>query len=254
MPVTNRRFLAPLLATGLLALAAAAPVRAQIFKCTDGDGNVAFRQTPCPDAQATSEQLSARSTGDSESGGDCGLANRFAYATARYMHSGMSSSDVFARYGGVDALSKSTLGVINFVYGFESIGDVGAERIASLSEARCRSGSLGELSCETLPPSYARLTPACNPDLDEAPTGQAAAVPDAGPEVTAAATPAETRASTADTASDPDRVRQCREPIEQQIEAIDTRMRAGYSSAQGEAYRERLRDLTQRLRECARNP
>jgi hypothetical protein len=43
---------------------------------------------------------------------------------------------------------------------------------------------------------------------------------------------------------------QCKKRYRDQIDAIDVEMRRGYSSAQGEAYRERLRVLTQHLRRC----
>ena len=43
---------------------------------------------------------------------------------------------------------------------------------------------------------------------------------------------------------------ECKQAYRDQIDAIDAEMRHGYSSEQGERYRERLRSLTERMREC----
>jgi hypothetical protein len=53
-----------------------------------------------------------------------------------------------------------------------------------------------------------------------------------------------------DDARSPEFVAQCKKKYRDAIDEIDAEMRQGYSSEQGEAYRQRLRILTEQLRAC----
>ena len=90
------------------------------------------------------------------------------------MQAGSRSDELFDRYGGLDSLSKGSINIINYVYGYRSNGGVSAERIAALTQAKCRARALGEVSCESLPLSYTDSIGGCDPeeeqDEDGAPT------------------------------------------------------------------------------------
>ena len=209
---------------------------ADIHKCTDEDGNVEYAQTPC--ANQKTENVRSSAVDSNREALDCSYASRFALSTARRMRTGVRSSDLFNLYGGIDALSVGTIGVINYVYSYRSNDDVAVERIASLTQAKCRARSLGNVSCEALPLSYTESLGGCGADpevieiAEQLPVQQQPVL-----------------RSTA-TSRSPELIEECKDNYRDQIDEIDAEMRRGYSSAQGEAYRERLRTLTQQLRAC----
>lgn len=218
----------------LTALLFAVDARADIYKCKDADGNIMYAQTPCK--KQASEKID--STGSrSTQATDCSLASRFAVTAARHMRAGSRSDEVFNRYGGLDSLSKGSIGVINYVYSFRTNDDVSEERIGGLAQAKCRARSFGDVSCESLPPSFIEGIGGCDAEDREEPL----------------ATPGLPVKRTTPRAPDSRKdeiTQQCKKRYRDQIDAIDAEMRRGYSSAQGEAYRERLRVLTQQLRRC----
>ena len=168
----------------------------------------------------------------------CLYANKFAVSTARLMRAGQSSDEVFNRYGGLDSLSKSSIGVINYVYSFRTNDDVSVERIAALTQAKCRARSLGDVSCELMPLSFTEPMGGCDGEGEVAIDEPVAQAPGPAPSF---------NRKTENTVST-EGVEQCKKRYRDQIDAIDAQMRSGYTSAQGEAYRERLRTLTEQLR------
>lgn len=227
--------------------------RAEIFKCKEADGTLTFSQTPC----STEAPVTVRtSTGDT-SEFNCSYANKFAFATARTMQSGVPSDEVFNRYGGLDALSKGTIGVINYVYSFRTNDEVSAERIAGLSQAKCKARSFGDASCDALPLSFTESLGGCNAEaIEEAPQERRAEVATTmsalseGTSTAATNSSAERRPATVTASIDKEAVAECKKKYRDQIDAIDAQMRSGYTSEQGEAFRQRLRGLTEKLRAC----
>lgn len=221
-------------------LFACADAQGDVFKCTAEDGSLTFQQTPCPEQKVEKVQnaVSASATQD------CSHAGQFATLAARLMRSGLRSDEIFDRYGGVDSLSRSSLGVINYVFTFRTNDDVSIERIAALTQAKCQARSLGDVNCETLPALYTETLASCNPDLEEDRVASTA-----GSSEQTIAAPISTRAATDGTRSS-EEIAQCKKKNRDAIDAIDAEMRRGYSSEQGEAYRQRLRVLTERLRAC----
>jgi len=213
----------------------AVDAHADIYKCTDADGSVMYSQTPC-------KNQASESVGSTDSKSpnvmDCSLASRFAITTARHMRAGSRSDEVFNRYGGLDSLSKGSIGVINYVYSFRTNANVSEERIGGLAQAKCRARSFGDVSCEALPPSFIQGLGGCDEEDWEEPPIEAA--PPVASRTTARAN---------DSRND-EFTMQCKKRYRDQIDAIDEEMRRGYSSTQGEAYRARLRVLTQQLRRC----
>jgi hypothetical protein len=214
--------------------------QAEVFKCTAEDGSLTFQQTPCPEQKVEKVQT-AVSASDAM---NCSHARQFAVLAGRFMRSGLRSDELFERYGGLDSLSRSSLGVINYVYTFRTNDDVSVERIAALTQAKCQARSLGDVNCETLPASYTETLASCNPDLEED-----RVVSTAGSSEPTLAAPTSTRART-DAARSSEEIAQCKKKNRDAIDAIDAEMRRGYSSEQGEGYRQRLRVLTEQLRAC----
>ena len=208
---------------------------ADIYKCTDVDGNVMYSQTPCKNQASESV---GRTDSKSANVMDCSLASRFAITTARHMRAGSRSDEVFNRYGGLDSLSKGTIGVINYVYSFRTSANVSEDRIGVLAQAKCRARSFGDVSCEALPLSFIQGLGGCDEEGWEEPPIEAA------PPVASRTT------ARANYSRNDEFTMQCKKRYRDQIDAIDAEMRRGYSSAQGEAYRARLRVLTQQLRRC----
>ena len=240
---------AALTALLLTLIVSPAELSAQVFKCEEADGTLTYSQTPCaaPDAAAVKAPAA-----DAEPL-DCRYANKFAFATARRMQGGVPSSELFRAYGGLDAVSKGSLGIINYVYSFRTASDVSAERIAGLAQAKCEARSFGDVSCEALPPSFVEGLGGCEADADavEAPIPAGAPAPADTPRIRAdhsQAVPGTSQAAVG--SNNKELTEQCKKRYRDQIDAIDAEMRRGYSSEQGEAYRETLRGLTEQLRAC----
>jgi len=211
---------------------------AEVFKCTAEDGSLTFQQVPCPEQEV--EVVKTQETATAEL--DCRYTSRFADFTARYMRAGVRSDEVFTGYGGLDAMSRPSIGVINYVYSFRTNSDVAVERIAGLAQAKCQAGSFGNASCEAFPGSFTDGLGGCDGELqDELVAATEAPVSASVP--TTQQQPSARERSTEDTAT-------CKQHYRDAIDDIDAEMRRGYSSEQGEAYRQQLRQLTEKLRAC----
>jgi len=228
-----------------ISLLAAAPAGwAEVFKCTAEDGSLTFQQTPCPEQKV--EVVNTQSPAGAEL--DCRYASRFADFTARHMRAGIRSDEAFDSFGGLDALSRPSIGVINYVYSFRTNDDVSAERIAGLAQAKCQAGSFGDASCDALPLSFTDGLGGCDGDLQEDVAAQGdvtrvSGMPADGAQPLSPRQPAKVSRS-------PEEVATCKKRYRDAIDEIDAEMRRGYSSDQGEVYRQRLRQLTEKLRAC----
>jgi hypothetical protein len=231
-----RNFIYGMVTIGLLVTSA--PGRADVFKCTAEDGGLTFQQTPCPEQKV--EKVRTETQADETL--DCSFSNRFAVSTARLMRAGVTSNEVFDRYGGLDALSRSSIGVINYVFSFRTSDDVTVERIAGLADAKCRVGSFGDAQCEELPLSFTEAIGGCDGEGEV----QEILAEAQGETQSFAATSTRSFASGR---SDED-VQTCKKHYRDAIDEIDAEMRRGYGSEQGEVYRQRLRQLTEKLRAC----
>ncbi len=238
----------------LLLLVACWPAHAEIFKCVAPNGELTFSQTPCPEegSKVTVERTVKSSTTDEA---ECQYAHRFALSTAREMKSGVASSTLFDRYGGLNAMSRGSVSLISYVYQYRTNDDVSAERVASLSVAKCKAKSFGDVGCEQLPDAYTSQFGGCE-QVEE--NGGAAAIPVAS---TAASqpnyfqTPQQARATEQaqyrDTKTrEKEQRAACKERIRDQIDRINSQLRAGYSASQGTRLRDRRRDLEEQMRDC----
>ena len=231
-----RNFIYGMVTIGLLV--SSNPGRSDVFKCTAEDGGLTFQQTPCPEQKV--EKVATQAA--AKKGLDCSFANRFAVSTARLMRAGVKSDEVFGRYGGLDALSRSSIGVINYVFSFRTNDEVTVERISELSDAKCRVGSFGDAHCEALPLAFTEGIGGCDGEGEV----QEIFADEPGDPQPFASTP--TRSFTSGRSDE--EIQTCKKHYRDSIDEIDAEMRGGYSSEQGEAYRQRLRVLTEKLRAC----
>lgn len=221
-------------------LLASAGGQAEVFKCTAEDGGLTFQQTPCPEQKV--EKVATQAPVAAGEGPDCSFANRFAVSTARLMRAGVESGEVFDRYGGLDVLSRPTIGVINYVFSFRTSDDVPVERIAELASAKCKVGSFGDARCETLPLSFTDGIGGCD---GEGEVQETLAAESGDPQPFVAAPVRSTMSGRSD-----EEIQTCKKHYRDAIDEIDAEMRRGYGSEQGEVYRQRLRMLTEKLRAC----
>lgn len=244
----------------LAAFALSPDAEAGVYKCVDTDGSITYTQTPCPNQVTTAVTTSSRPAADDAM--DCKHANQFALTVARSMKGGRASADSFAHYGGFDGLSKSAINIINYVYVFQHSSDVSADRIAALTNNKCKARSFGLVNCETMPYGYIEQIGGCDQDDDEdspetdqinaddvSSLQQAQALAERPVQSGASETNAATR-SLYSQKTDDERRSQCKDKIQSEIDGINTSMRSGYSSAQGEQYREQLRTLRNRMSDC----
>jgi hypothetical protein len=242
----------------LLVLLSIAPFAAQakVFKCVAANGELTFSQTPCPNekSKVTEQRTGSRSDADPV---DCEHARRFALTTAQEMKSGTDSSALFDRYGGLSALSKGSVSLISYVYQFRTNDDVSAERVAALSTAKCQARSFGDVSCEQLPVSFTDRLGGCDKDDEDgediedmyaSTTPQPMSLQNDRSEAKSNAVQ-KVQKRDAD-ARDKQLRMQCKQNVKAQIASINSQMRAGYSSSQGESLKMKRRDFEKRLREC----
>ena len=131
---------------------------ASVYKCTDANNNVSYSQIPCAVEEKAEPVLNIRSKVNADSGADtdtdCRIANNFSLQIATRMRSGESSGSVFDSYGGIDAIPRTAVGIISYVYSHNNNLSTVPQRITALSAARCSAGSYGPVACNDFPYSF----------------------------------------------------------------------------------------------------
>lgn len=244
------RYLPACLAVLLVCLSTSAS--AGVYKCVAADGSLTYSQTPCPNQVSTAVSTSSGSAADRSA--ECRYASRFAGSVATDMRRGRASADVFDRYGGLDGLSKSAINIISYVYQYQHSDNLSTDRIATLAGGKCKAHAFGEVSCETMPYAWIDDIGGCDEDEDdEASAAQPEPTRDESePAIAQTMAPTATRPAAA-TSNDDDGAAwrdACRDRLRDQIDSINAQMRNGYSSQQGERYRDRLRVLRQQINDC----
>jgi len=133
-------------------LALPTKAEAAVYKCIDANNNVSYSQIPCAGEETAETVLSSRSTRNADV--DCRIANNFARQITTRMRLGQSSGEVFDSYGGIDAIPRTSVGIISYVYSHKDNIDTGPQRIAALSAARCSAGSYGPVNCDDFPYNF----------------------------------------------------------------------------------------------------
>ncbi len=231
----------------LVAVLSASAAKAEIYKCVADDGGITYSQIPCPKQVTTTVRSAVPKT---RAVVDCRWASTFAGDVTRHMRSGLASPALFDSYGGIDSVSPGTINIINYVYRFRGNESVTEQRISSLAGSMCKAGSLGDVRCEALP--YGQ-DPGGRCDAEYIEDGLTGDDDNRAPDDLQQPAPAaviDVQNSNQQQARIDGSNNQCKKGIRDQIDAIDAQMREGYDSAQGERYRESLRVLTTRLRQC----
>ena len=166
--------------------------------------------------------------------------------------------------GGVNTISRGTLGVINYVYSFKHSTATQPDRVAQLTIARCNARAFGKVSCEDFPDEFQEMIFSCDAgERNEAMRLQKLIDRSVG------ANRQYNDATTVDTHSSKDhearrqeweeirqrkinereqaRIDKCKKRLEAQIRKIDDRMSLGYTASTGEALRDRRRSLVKKM-------
>ncbi len=220
----------------MLALTAAAilstptPVEAKIYKCVAADGSTSYTQRPCATSEKTSKVLEGRSTREKF---DCRVARSFSTHVAVQMKSGRTADDMFSEYGGLNAISPTSVSVINYVFSHKTNTDTSVNRISALSGARCESGSYSRnIECQDFPPSFITDMGGCSVVKGESSRQQEPNAQYARPtsdedreEYQGASAAARNQNYNVLEESAADRQTACRESLNQKIRDIQTQMR-----------------------------
>lgn len=135
----------------LALLAIVMPVHADVYRCVGADGSTTFSQTPC---SAAAEKVAVSSRSVAAGPADCEFAENFIRSTSRLMRQGVDKGRLFDQFGGPDAFDDGATKIVNYVYQYEDTRSMSQDRIAELAVAQCRTGSFGDVSCQSLPKSY----------------------------------------------------------------------------------------------------
>jgi hypothetical protein len=167
--------------------------------------------------------------GADESPDVCTAAQRFATDAAKRMRSGVGADQEFGSYGGVDAVSKPMLNIINYVHSHRVNKNLAPVRIGALTLAKCNNGSFGKLGYADLPEQYDPDYEKTGADSQTAASGDSpAALPGGQQDVNAA---------DADSAGSHINC----EMYKRRIKEIDAQMRDGYTTGAGDSMRDERR-------------
>ncbi len=235
---------------------------AATYKCIDDNGDVTYSQTPCKQNQKTDKLLKgSKKPAEME---DCKYAGAFSQMTFRHMRSGLSTQQLFDRYGGVHSISRGTLGVINYVYSLKHSTTMQADRVAQLTIAKCKARAFGEVSCEDFPVEFQQTIFSCDDKaraeairlqkLIDQRVGQGGPFNNSATIDGYGSSDQETRYQERLNAQEDKRkqaertrIAKCKKNYESQIRQIDDRMSRGYTASVGESLRDRRRSLVKKL-------
>ena len=235
---------------------------AATYKCIDENGGVTYSQTPCKQNQKTDKLLnSSKKPVEME---DCKYAGAFSQLAFRHMRSGLSTQQLFDRYGGVSSISQGTLGVINYVYSFKYSTAMQPGRVAQLTIARCNAQAFGKVSCDDFPKEFQEMIFSCNDEereealrlqkLFDQSVGRnrqfnnSTTIDTYGSEDTESRNQEWMKAQEKKRRErEQARIIKCKKRYESQIQQIDDRLSQGYTASLGETLRDRRRSLVKKL-------
>jgi len=232
------------LCAGIVAPGAAS---AAIFKCVGSNGEVSYDQSPCPVEDETAKVISVGSK--SKTKYNCRIANNFARKTAMGMRTGQSSGEVFDSYGGIDAIPRTAIGVINYVYTHKENINTGPQRITALSAARCSGGSYGPVECDDFPYGFISELGGCDAAsmstlTDKKTESAKAAKPMSDANGSTQAMGVRTTPDAALSSDD------CKRNAQAQLSGLFEQMRSGQSASSQGKLQEKKNNLTAQLSGC----
>ena len=235
---------------------------AATYKCIDENGDVTYSQSPCKQNQKTNKLLkSSKKPVEME---DCKYAGAFSEMAFRHMRSGLSTQQLFDRYGGVNSISQGTLGVINYVYSFKHSTATRPRRVAQLTIAKCNARAFGKVLCEDFPKEFQEMIFSCDDEereeamrlqkLIQQSVGQQKQFNNSETIGVYGTKDHETRNQERMEAQERNRkekeqirIIKCKKRYESEIKKIDDRMSQGYTASLGENLRDRRRSLVKKL-------
>jgi len=122
---------------------------ARVYKCKDVDGNITYSQTTCV-ASSEQKQLSSNRKTKSVDATTCNMVGQAAREVFADVKSGKDADTIFQIYGGLNGVNPRMLNIINYVGSFRSHENIRSERVAQLSEGKCRSGGFGPIKVEDI--------------------------------------------------------------------------------------------------------
>lgn len=230
---------------------------AATYKCIDENGDVTYSQIPCKQNQKTDKLLnSSKKPAELE---DCKYAGAFSQMTFRHMRAGLSTQQLFDRYGGVNSISRGTLGVINYVYSFKYSTAMQPSRVAQLTIAKCNAQAFGKVLCEDFPNEFQEMIFSCDDEereeairlqeLIDQSVGQKRQFNNSTTIDVYGSQDHESRNRESMKAQEKEQLRiiKCKKRYESEIKKIDDRMSQGYTASLGETLRDRRRSLVKKL-------
>ncbi len=248
--------------SALLTLSLSSPAQARVYKCIDASGGTTYSQTPCPVQDQTADVLaSVQSKAKSL---DCRIAQNFTRRTAGDMKNGATADQVFNQYGGIDALSGTSIALINYIFSHRQNVDTSAARITALTVSRCQVGSFGPVGCNHFPYEFIGKLGGCEAAASPQFGRQRQARADSGdftqpPQSNAISLQQQALLEQANNATSSEqqsaalmalRNSQCRMRVEDEMDSVLDQMRIGQSAAGQNSLREKRRNLRKQLGQC----
>lgn len=228
---------------------------AKTYKCIDEKGRTSYSQTPCATGAEENElTLDRHGQADAEV---CAEVRQFAVKVGKSMRRGNHSSEVIAQHGGLETIAKPALGIINYVYSFRANVLISVDKVASLSVVKCNNGGFGQVR-------YADIPGAVDPNSVESMRARMEEIQRRNSEASMAAEGRDSDwqgALVTKTNGSPERpvssdaiqpnMNSCRQ-YEQRLKSIQSSMRAGYGSEEGERLRAERRKYQALLRDSCK--
>lgn len=230
---------------------------AAFYKCIDASGGVTYSSSECP----TNEQVAKVIQGSaSRAALDCRIARNFTHQVAPMVARGASPDSAFNRYGGINALSPTTIGLINYLYSFKNNRDMSAARMSNLAISRCENGSFGPADCGQFPIGFVDELGGCEGALV---LGGTQLHPTSRRLEQREATYANTQQHRSPSAARPidpriaqqqrqrDKIELCRTRVRKKIDKVNRKMRNATSASSQDSLRAERHSLGRQLNQCS---
>lgn len=213
---------------------------AKTYKCIDEKGRTSYSQTLCATGAEEYElALDRHGQADAEV---CADVRQFAVKVGKSMRRDSHSSEVIARYDGLETIAKPALGIITYVYSFRANVLIPVDKVASLSVVKCNNGGFGQVR-------YADIPGAVDPNSVESMQARMEEIQCRNSEASMAAEGSDSDwqgVSVSKTSGSPEgsvssdvvqpNMNSCLQ-YERRLKSIQSSMRAGYSPEEGERLR-----------------
>ena len=122
---------------------------ARVYKCKDANGNITYSQTTCA-TDSEQKQLSNEVKTTPVDTATCRMVGQAAHEVFASVKNSKDTQAVLQTYGGLNSINPSMLNIVNYVSSFRSHDKISGERVAQLSENKCRSGGFGAITVDDL--------------------------------------------------------------------------------------------------------